>query len=153
MLLVGRRPASKRARRDRQRGGAAVEFALIMPLFLAILFGIIDYGWYFYQRYALVAAVRDGVRYGVTFPAASAQSNAKLQAIADLQVAGSPINYLNVTWGPTSPGTSTLTAPAPAMTVMTLSASMPFKPLAGLVPVPATVRYQFTMLLEQQAGP
>ncbi|HEY2729206.1 MAG TPA: TadE family protein, partial [Polyangia bacterium] len=87
-------------RRSASRGGAAIEFALILPLFLAILFGIIDYGWYFYQRYALVAAIRDGVRYGATFSEASAWNNAKSQAVTDLKVTGSPINYLDVTWGP-----------------------------------------------------
>jgi Flp pilus assembly protein TadG len=112
-----------------------------------VLFGIIDYGWYFFQRYALVAAIRDGVRYGATYPAASAQSKAKARAIGDLQAPGSPINYLSVTWN-ASPGTSLLPPPAPSLTVVTLSASMPFSPMIGFVRVPALVKYQMTMLVQ-----
>ncbi|HEV3033086.1 MAG TPA: TadE/TadG family type IV pilus assembly protein [Polyangia bacterium] len=141
-------PARARTgRRSACRGGAALEFALILPLFLAILFGIIDYGWYFYQRYALVAAIRDGVRYGATFSDSSAWNNAESQAITDLKATGSPINYLDVTWGPATPY-SWLASPSVEM--VTLSGSMAFKPLIGFVPAPALVKYQLTMLLEIQ---
>jgi Flp pilus assembly protein TadG len=47
--LVGRR-SSSRARADdprRDAGAAAVEFALVLPVLVLILFGIIDYGLYF----------------------------------------------------------------------------------------------------------
>lgn len=37
----------KRGRRD-QGGAAAVEFALIMIPFFVLIFGLIEYGWYFY---------------------------------------------------------------------------------------------------------
>ena len=119
-----------------------------MPLFLAVVFGIIDYGWYFYQRYALVAAVRDGVRYGVTFPSATAAAQAKLQASADVSAPGSPITTA-ITWGPVG-GTGTVSADLAPNKFLTLSASTPFKPLVGFVPVPALVQYTMVMLLENQ---
>jgi Flp pilus assembly protein TadG len=137
-------------RRSAAGGGAAIEFALILPLFLAILFGIIDYGWYFYQRYALVAAIRDGVRYGATFSDSSAWNSAQSQATTDLKVVGSPINYLDVTWGPATPYSWLA---SPSVELVTLSGSMAFKPLIGFVPVPALVKYQLTMLLEVQPSP
>src|ERR1700710_2016900 len=89
MLLAGRRRAPRHAGRDRQRGGAAVEFALIMPLFLALVCGVIDYGWYFYQRYALAAAIRDGIRSGLSVlstatPPNDSWSVAKARAVAVL---------------------------------------------------------------------
>ncbi|MGN0064610.1 MAG: TadE/TadG family type IV pilus assembly protein [Nocardioides sp.] len=51
----------QRRARD-EKGAAAVEFALVMPVLLILVFGIIDFGLYF-NRYAAVSnAAREGVR-------------------------------------------------------------------------------------------
>src|ERR687884_1688648 len=47
------------------RGAAAVEFALVTPLLLVILFGIIDYGIWFADSISARQAVRDAARQGV----------------------------------------------------------------------------------------
>ena len=52
------RRGGTRPRRDPQNGGAVVEFAIVLPIFLSLMFGAIDYGWYFYQKYTLAAAVQ-----------------------------------------------------------------------------------------------
>jgi len=59
-------PPGRQRRRQRQRGTTVVEFALVFPLFMTVLFGVIEYGWIFYQRFNIANAVRDGVRQGVT---------------------------------------------------------------------------------------
>lgn len=46
-------------------GQAMVEFALILPIFLLILCGIIDFGWLFYNQLSLNNACREGARYAV----------------------------------------------------------------------------------------
>ena len=46
-------------------GQAMVEFALILPIFLLILCGIIDFGWLFYNQLSLNKACREGARYAV----------------------------------------------------------------------------------------
>ena len=46
----------------RQRGASAVEFALIMPIFFILLFGIIDFGWYFFNQHTIQYATREGTR-------------------------------------------------------------------------------------------
>ncbi|MBW2258738.1 MAG: pilus assembly protein [Deltaproteobacteria bacterium] len=48
----------------RRRGANAVEFALVMPVLVMILTGIMEYGWFFSQQIAMVSAVRDSVRGG-----------------------------------------------------------------------------------------
>lgn len=53
---------SLRRRRRRDRGAAAVEFALALPLLLAILFGIIDFGYFFGQFNEVRHAAREGAR-------------------------------------------------------------------------------------------
>jgi Flp pilus assembly protein TadG len=143
--MLGLRPRrlSRRPRRDRQSGGAAVEFAIVLPLFCTLIFGMIDYGWYFYQRFSVVAAVRDGVRVGVTYVNANAYTQAKAQALADLGASNVPTSSL--TWGPTTP----ISGSVPNQT-LTLSVSLPYKALVGFVPTPGTLTAQMTMLLELQ---
>jgi Flp pilus assembly protein TadG len=46
----------------RTRGQALVEFALVLPIFLVILFGIIDLGRYVYTANALGNGAREGAR-------------------------------------------------------------------------------------------
>lgn len=46
-----------------QRGAAAAEMALVLPLLLAIMFGAMEVGNYFLNEHILVKAVRDGARY------------------------------------------------------------------------------------------
>jgi Flp pilus assembly protein TadG len=56
----------KRPRRHRyERGAAAVEFALVLPVLLLILFGIIEYGWVFTAQIVLTNAVSEGARAGI----------------------------------------------------------------------------------------
>ncbi|HQP25984.1 MAG TPA: pilus assembly protein, partial [Smithellaceae bacterium] len=47
---------------SRSRGASAVEFALIMPLFFLLLFGIVDFGWYFFNQHTIQYATREGAR-------------------------------------------------------------------------------------------
>ncbi|MCD5344953.1 TadE/TadG family type IV pilus assembly protein [Agromyces sp. S2-1-8] len=47
----------------RERGAAAVEFALVLPLLLIMLFAIIDFGWVLTQQLSVTAAAREGARY------------------------------------------------------------------------------------------
>ena len=51
-----------RLRKD-QRGSAATEMALVMPLLLIIMFGSLELGNYFMNEHTLVKAVRNGARF------------------------------------------------------------------------------------------
>jgi hypothetical protein len=44
------------------RGATAVEFALVLPLFVLLLFGIIDFGRYFFIQHTVQFATREGTR-------------------------------------------------------------------------------------------
>jgi Flp pilus assembly protein TadG len=48
-------------RRD-QRGAALVEAAIVMPLLMFFILGVIDYGMWAYQRSQVSSAARDGAR-------------------------------------------------------------------------------------------
>jgi Flp pilus assembly protein TadG len=137
--------------RRRCRGAAALEFALISPLFLAVLFGMIDYGLYFYQRFAISAAVRDGIRAGLgTLSTATpdAWTVASNRATAVLQ-ASNAVDLSRVVFGPTDSSKRYGDVDKPYEKTLTLSAQFTFKPLIGFVPLPsAPVTYSMTMMLE-----
>jgi Flp pilus assembly protein TadG len=52
--------------RSSRRGSQAVEFALVLPVLVLMIGGIVDYGWYFTQSLTVVAAARDGARAGAS---------------------------------------------------------------------------------------
>jgi Flp pilus assembly protein TadG len=60
-----RRQGLLRRRSRAGRGQALVEFALVAPLFLFVLFGIIDFGRYVYYVQILNNAAREGARYAI----------------------------------------------------------------------------------------
>ncbi len=55
-----------RARRRSSRGVATVEIALMLPLFLLLMFGIIDFGRLMFTKMALQHAMREAGRFAVT---------------------------------------------------------------------------------------
>ena len=52
------------ARRRRQRGQGLVEFALLVPVFLLILLGMLEFGFAFNHNLTLDVATREGARAG-----------------------------------------------------------------------------------------
>ena len=67
--------------KKREDGQAMVEFALILPIFLLILCGIIDFGWLFYNQLSLNNACREGARYAVVNTAEDASTQAIINHI------------------------------------------------------------------------
>jgi hypothetical protein len=51
-----------------QRGQNLVEFALILPLLLLLVLGVINFGYFFTVHTSIVHAAREGVRYGMVHP-------------------------------------------------------------------------------------
>jgi Flp pilus assembly protein TadG len=64
-----------------ERGASLVEFALILPLLVLFIFGIIDFGWAFSQQLAVKHAAREGVRAAVVNNGAATLTNAQLKAL------------------------------------------------------------------------
>jgi len=52
----------------RESGAAMVEFAIVLPLFLLITWGVIDFGRLFFTSNSLANAVREGGRYAAVLP-------------------------------------------------------------------------------------
>jgi hypothetical protein len=59
---VSRRPGRRRSWRPAEGGQALVEFALVMPVFMLVIFGLVDAGRLVYTNSALSEAAREGAR-------------------------------------------------------------------------------------------
>lgn len=133
-----------RPRRNGQRGGAAVEFAIVLPIFCGVVFGIIDYGWFYYQRFTVAAAIRDGLRTGVTV----SQTTGDPSAVA-IQRAKDNMTNSGVPYDANMFSTST-TGSYPTKALI-LTANYTFRPLVNFVPMPkASQTYAMTMMFELQ---
>jgi len=67
---------SRRLRaRGRETGASAVELALLLPFLTALIFGMLQYGFYFYAKQSAVAAVREGARRSAVGDLATCGSN------------------------------------------------------------------------------
>lgn len=102
-------PASKsKVKKDSERGSAIVEFALILPIFLLLVFSLIDFGRYFYIRVALTNAsieVASAVTRGLYLESESTlQKSQKIYAVLE-KVAPNAANFAQLN------STATLTAP------------------------------------------
>jgi Flp pilus assembly protein TadG len=68
-LLFGRRRKASSggiANAARDEGVAAVEFGLLLPLLIAVISAVIDYGYIFFIQNNLTNAAREGARAGIT---------------------------------------------------------------------------------------
>jgi len=52
-------------KKQNQQGATAVEFALVLPLLLLLLFGIIEFSLYMFNKQVITNASREGARAGI----------------------------------------------------------------------------------------
>ncbi len=55
----------------KQKGAQAIEFALVLPFFILILFAVLDFGILVYNKAIITNASREGARSGVVLTAAA----------------------------------------------------------------------------------
>jgi Flp pilus assembly protein TadG len=60
--ILARNVAHRIAGPQEERGAAALEFGLVVPLFLLVVFGIIQYGYHFWSLETAAATAREGAR-------------------------------------------------------------------------------------------
>jgi hypothetical protein len=65
--MLSRIVADLRSWPRREEGGVAVEFAVLLPLFLVLVFGVIDFGHAWYMDHMLSNASREGARYATRY--------------------------------------------------------------------------------------
>lgn len=71
-MKIGRPSTLRRwASRLGDAGGVAAEFALLMPVFLSIIYGIVEFSQYGFTQMTLADAARSGARHASTHGSAS----------------------------------------------------------------------------------
>lgn len=102
--------------RRRDDGAAAVEFALILPVLLTVMFGIIEFGWAFGQQVSLGNAAREAARTMAIHwaePGADAEAIEEGLAAAPL-IPGAAIAFTSMQCAPTNPDDEPLSVTAVA---------------------------------------
>ena len=133
--------------RSPRRGAALMEAAIVLPLVLLLLFGVIEYGWLFLKSQQINNACREGARVGVRHGSVGADVTSAVQN--SLQAVGLESSAYSITMSPGDPGTIdrgdpftvTITVPYEG----TLSIGVPF------IPVPATL--QATVVMAREGPP
>jgi Flp pilus assembly protein TadG len=102
MPFTSRKRSTRRDGR-RQRGAAAVEFAMVLVPLLLILLGMIDWGYYLYLRSVVTDAAKAGARDGSLNPTLAIAEPAAVRA-ARAYLATVGITTVDVTNDPPPPG-------------------------------------------------
>ena len=64
-----------------EKGAALVEFAIVLPLLLVTIFGVIEWGLYMFNRQVITNAAREGARHGIIMRPAPRHESADDDAI------------------------------------------------------------------------
>lgn len=113
---------------SRDRGAAAVEFALVIPILLLLVIGILEFGRAYHVQTTLSNAARDGVR------VMALQDNASA-AIQATEISADPLDLTNARIvvtpidGCAAPGTTTGLA--------SVTIEFPFELVSGFLPLDA----------------
>lgn len=134
---------------DRRKGGfAIVEAALLFPLLLVLMFGLIEYSWAFLKVQQLSGAARQGARIGITQPAVNGDVSTAidtLMAKAGLAGSGYSVTITPADVSTALPGTS-LTV---EVTLTYANVALTGFPL----PLPTTLSGNITMIKEGPIAP
>ena len=133
---------------SRREGAAAIEFALLAPVLVLILMGIVEYGWLLYRRSEATRAVREGIRYAVVMPQTNVPDPLTLAetrcetVLTDL--------HFDLTDATIVATATDLTGDTKhVLDTITLTVTMPYYPITGgLVPTPAGMQVSMSMMMQ-----
>ena len=111
---------------DDKTGASAIEFAIILPVLILFLFGIIEFGILFYDKAVITNASREGARAGIVYRYPDPVTEDEIQQVVHDYCAGHLITF----------------AETPSLTISTTPGIEAGDPLT----VTVTYDYQFLVL-------
>jgi len=81
-----------------EKGAAALELAIVLPLLATLIFGIIEFSILFYNKAMLTNASREGARAGIVYHYPNPISDSDIESVVDTYCG----NYL-ITFGASTP--------------------------------------------------
>lgn len=141
--MVGR---GMRLRRRSDHGAAAVEFALITPLLILLVFGIISYGYMLSFRQAISQAAAEGARAAAVAPSSFTSTQKQTAALNAVKQA---LDSYGATCGSVAMTCTVAVAACSAdaskscasVTIDYLYDDHPLTPKFPLIPLPENLRY------------
>lgn len=134
--------------RHARRGNASIEFALVAPVVVTLLGGVVEWGQFTTQELAVIHAVREGARLGAAEGGALIEegSNAELAALVE-----SRVQSVLVDMGQDGDAANVNTAVDlfEGHNLITVSCSLDYAPVFSLVPSPGSLSSELTMLVEE----
>lgn len=137
-------------RRER-RGAHAVEFALLMPVFLMMMLGCVEYTWMSYRQSALTSAADAGCRSGsLVDPGIGEVNMANVESAASAAM----ISVFDTRGPGCHNGCSTSIVPVGARPYRSIrcSITLEYVPMTGLLPTPESLTATAIVRLEFQRG-
>jgi Flp pilus assembly protein TadG len=134
--------------RHSRRGSHAIEFALTLPLFVALVMAIFEFGWMFFMRSTVIHAVRDGCRAGAVIPFGDSPSPTEVaQARMTDFLAGYSIDCRGAT---DRCGIDVGTSGETPYETMNCSLTIAYDPIIGLIPHPDRLGANSVIMFEIQ---
>ena len=99
--------SKKNGRRHRRRGAEVLEAALVLPIVLLLVSGMVEFAYFFHLQHNLTSAAREGARAGVPFGAGNTDVTTAIDKVmnsvglksGDFDVSVSPGDVLNASAG------------------------------------------------------
>ena len=115
-------------RHDNERGAALVEFALILPILVMFVFGIIEFGRLYSARIQLTSAVREGARAAAlgADPVAATNAGAPGLKASDITVSYTPSPGSTCTGASSTTTTTSLSTTTTTIATATVTATYAF---------------------------
>lgn len=122
VLLGWRRRSCARRFRRKSRGGTILEFALVLPVLISLMMGMMEIGRAFMVANALTTAAREGARAGVV----AAGDNSKVQASVNTALTNQGLSLTNLVTTIKVDGTVANASTAASGSAVSVSLSLPY---------------------------